>query len=133
MDKEDLVLLKFTEKETTTKLRWKESNEFEYSSQMYDLVEIEMHGDTTYYWCWRDEKETKLNQKLDHLLAFALGHDSKNNENQKRLNNFFKSLFNPKIEIRILTFDEFVLDNLHYQFLVHNYSFSPPFPPPELS
>jgi len=93
IDKEELVLLKFTEEEKETQLNWKHSKEFEYKGEMYDIVETKIVGDTTYYWLWWDYEETKLNKQLSQLLSFALGHNPKNQENQKRLHNFFKSLY----------------------------------------
>jgi hypothetical protein len=60
---------------------------------MYDITSTEIHGDTTYYWCWWDYEETKLNKQLKGLVAGALGKDPRNKEHQNRLINFFKSLF----------------------------------------
>lgn len=93
LEKEDLVLLKFTEQEKHTQLNWKHSKEFEYRGENYDIVTTEVAGDTTYYRCRRDYEETKLNRQLDELVSIALGNNPKNLENQNRLFNFFKSLW----------------------------------------
>lgn len=49
------VLLKFTLEESRTKLRWEHAGEFEYNTQMYDIVRTKTVGDSVYYWCWRDK------------------------------------------------------------------------------
>ena len=58
IDKNELILLRLSEIESQTKLNWKHSKEFEFNQQMYDIVETEVKGDTIYYWCMRDTKET---------------------------------------------------------------------------
>lgn len=93
MDKKELVLLKFTKAEKETKLRWKHSKEFEFKGQMYDVVESEISGDTLFYRCWWDNEETKLNKKLTNLVSDILGNNQQNKENNKRLVQFFKSLY----------------------------------------
>ena len=93
MDKDELVLLKFTEKESQTKLRWEHSKEFEYQGQMYDIVEKEIKGDTTYYWCWWDHEETKLNRRLDEFVDKVLENNPQNRDRQEELAEFYKKLY----------------------------------------
>lgn len=134
IEREELELLKFTEKEKQNLLNWKHSKEFEYNGEMYDIVETSIVGDTTYYWVWWDKEETKLNRQLDELVSFALGNNPKNQENQKRLHKFFKSLYfteNGKKES--LVFSE-VKNKYHFrQKNYHSVFHTPPFPPPEKS
>lgn len=92
-NKEELTLLRFTRKEAQTKLDWEHAREFEYNNQMYDVVETKTKGDSIFYWCWLDQEETELNRKLKNLVAQILATDQQNKENQKRLINFFKSLY----------------------------------------
>lgn len=63
------VLLKFTLEESRTKLRWEHSREFEFNSQMYDIIRTKTVGDSVYYWCWWDKEETELNRKLKKLVS----------------------------------------------------------------
>jgi hypothetical protein len=93
IEKEQLVLLKFTTEQSQTILDWKHSKEFEFQGEMYDIVSTEMMGDTILYWCWWDHAETRLNRELDGLVSKVLGGDPKTNENQKRVFSFYKSLF----------------------------------------
>lgn len=134
IDREELVLLKFTEKEKQTQLNWKHSKEFEYKGEMYDIVETNVVGDTTYYWVWWDDEETELNRQLSELVSFALGNNPKNQENQKRLHKFFKSLYFTEDDRKeSLVFLE-VKNKYHLQQkFYHSVSHSPPVPPPEKS
>ena len=93
LNKKELLLFKFTEKEKQTQLEWEHSKEFEYKGEMYDVIETKIIGNTTYYWVWWDCEETKLNRKLNELVTLALGNNPQNQENQKRLNHFLKSLY----------------------------------------
>lgn len=105
MDKSELILLKFTQTEITTKLDWKHSKEFEYNGQMFDIVEQETVGDSTSYLCWLDRSETKLNKQLRELVAIALGNNPQNQNQQKQFTLFIKSLYCNQPSI-------FKLDNL---------------------
>src|SRR5688572_27780769 len=69
MQGEELELLKFSKAETQTKLRWEHSREFEYNSQMYDVVAVITKADSVFYWCWWDNEETLLNKQLGQLVA----------------------------------------------------------------
>lgn len=42
--------------------------EFRYRGNMYDVVRQEQHGDTTWYYCLHDEKETELYAGLDEMF-----------------------------------------------------------------
>lgn len=90
---EALVLLKFSEPDSKTLLRWEHAREFEFQGQMYDVVKTETRGDTIYYRCWLDQKESELNQQLKHLVARTFDKDLTKQENQKRLIHFYKSLY----------------------------------------
>jgi len=93
IDKNELVLLKFSIEETNTKLRWEHSKEFEYQGEMYDIVQKEIKSDSIYFWCWWDHEETKLNKQLESLVSQASGSHQQNRERSQRLNTFFNSLF----------------------------------------
>ncbi len=133
IDKEELVLLKITEKEKGL-LRWEHSKEFEYRGEMYDVVECSIVGDTTYYRVWWDHKETKLNRQLQELVSTAMGKNQKKQENQNRLLSFFKSLY--FAEATDLQFYNDTKLNRKFWFRLDFYwsfSHSPPVPPPEIS
>ena len=132
MDKEELVVLKFTREEVLTVLRWKDAKEFEYHGQMYDISEIEIKGDTIYYWCWWDHEETKLNRHLNDVLAYALGKDAPNKDTQKRLAHFFRSLFCSKaLPWQLLIDQQARRRAFAYFFKWPSIYLPPPAPPPE--
>lgn len=93
MESSDLVLLKFTQTEAQSSLRWEKAHEFEYRGQMYDIVRSETRGDTIYYHCYWDHAESKLNQQIKKLVAQGLEKDPVNQENQLKLIQLYKSLF----------------------------------------
>ncbi|MCF8302114.1 MAG: hypothetical protein K9I94_02475 [Bacteroidales bacterium] len=93
VDKNELILLKFSKNDSQKLLNWKHSKEFEYDDRMYDIVKTELQGDTAYYWCWLDYKETRLNKELKKLVAHALGNNNQRKETKQQLTNFYKSLY----------------------------------------
>lgn len=128
---EDLILLKFT-KEESENLKWKHSMEFEFQGEMYDIVKQEIQSENIVYWCWNDNKETRINKQIDSLLAFVLGENQQNKEKQKRLNDYFNSLFFSKLpEYDLKVFQS---DYKYNSFVIAytNLSNSPPSPPPQI-
>ncbi len=93
IDRDELVLLKFSIEESRTKLRWEHEKEFEFAGQMYDIVEKEISGDTIHYWCWWDHEETKLNRQLDDLVAKVLGNNPQRKDRQDKTVDFLKKLY----------------------------------------
>lgn len=136
MDKEELVLLKFTKKETQTKLRWEHSKEFEHNGQMYDIVSKEIKGDSIFYRCWWDHEETALNKKLQKLVASSFDNDEDKQRNQKELNLYFKTFF--CVELLDWQSSTSEISAGIYRDLIYfdNFSsirISPPTPPPKRS
>jgi hypothetical protein len=134
MDKAELVLLKFTKEQAEAELEWEHSREFEYNGQMYDVVEKSEYGDTTYYYCWWDHEETKLNRLLSELVSNTMGKNPLNKERQERLNTFLKSLFYlEKSDNNLLAKSVKETPDGNLLFDYTSIQFSPPSPPPELS
>ncbi len=71
IDKSELTQLTFSKSQIKTDLRWEHDREFEYKGEMYDVVEIQVLGDSICYLCWHDKAETKLNRHLQTLIAQA--------------------------------------------------------------
>lgn len=134
IDKEELVLLKFTKEESETALRWKHSKEFEYNRQMYDIVETTVIGDTIYYYCWLDSKETKLNKQLAKLVTNIFNHNPQKREKQARLFSYFKSCYcsnHFSWNSNIFVYE--VKPNLNFSNIFESLLLTPPTPPPRLS
>ncbi|MBN1951648.1 MAG: hypothetical protein JW801_10620 [Bacteroidales bacterium] len=93
MDRDRLVLIKLTAKESRRLLDWEHSREFEFHGEMYDLVEKSVQADTIYYWCWPDHEETQLDKQLDRMVDRVLGTHPQKKESQDKLLSFYQSLF----------------------------------------
>lgn len=133
MDKEQLVLLKFTEEQKQKELDWEHSKEFEYRGEMYDVVEFEVKGDTTYYLCFEDKKETRVKTHIRELVSNILGNNPQNQENGRRIMTFFKSLYHSnQTEISILCFRKITNEFYYTLELFRSEKGSPPAPPPKL-
>lgn len=67
-DESSFVHMAFANDDLETELDWEHDNEFEYRGEMYDVVERETRGDSTYFSLWWDKDETELNRKLAKLI-----------------------------------------------------------------
>ncbi|NJL75605.1 MAG: hypothetical protein HC892_11820 [Saprospiraceae bacterium] len=133
IDKKELVLLKLTAAQKQTQLNWEHAKEFEYQGEMYDVIETEIRCDTTYYWCWWDHAETALNKQLDELASLVKGNHAKHKENQKRLYDFFKSLYLPEVaERKPFVLLEIKVTNFWKQIYYSSLAGAPSVPPPEV-
>lgn len=134
LSQNDLTLLKFTPEESLTLLSWEHPGEFKYMGQMYDIVKTETIGDSIYYWCYADHKETRVNKAIEQAVAKASGPDPVRQNQTERLTDFLKTVYfqgsnswNLPIP-NILDPTSSILD-LFYS----SPSFSPPSPPPKES
>lgn len=133
IDKDELVLLKFTEEEKKSQLNWEHSKEFEYNGEMYDVVEKKVVGDTTFYWVWWDHEETKLNQQLNNLFAKVMGNHPKNQDQQKRFHQFFKTLYCSDFhQKQSFVSDELRRSTFSYLNFYQSTFYSPSLPPPDV-
>ncbi len=131
LDREELVLLKFSQRDADNFLRWEHPGEFEYLGEMYDVVERETLADSIIFWCWWDHEETRLNRQLKNLVDYAMGKDPLKKENGKRLYKFFSSLYfnksnsgdGDKQAVFLFRFPE-------YGFSYYAIDIQPPSPPP---
>jgi len=133
LDRSELVLLKFTRDECESTLQWKHSKEFEFNGSMYDIVEAEVKDGKVHFWCWWDNKETKLNQQLDNLLVGAWNNDPAQRRNKEHLNQLYKSLF---IETHPISTQKPYVDQeraiIPYEFGFLTRAYPPPVPPPRI-
>lgn len=91
IEENELVYLKFARNEIETLLRWEHSREFEFDNQMYDIVEIEEHGDSVFYWAWWDKAETKLKKDFQDSLTDLFDLNS-NKPNKSSIKHHFKNI-----------------------------------------
>lgn len=134
VDRSDLTLLTFSPSELTYAVQWKHGKEFKFKGKMYDIIEREYKDGLVYYYCWKDEKENELNKKMDQLLAFMLGDNPQQKNQERHFERLAISLFCYKGEITISAVDvenPKAVSHLYGHYL--NRTSSPPTPPPELS
>lgn len=131
MERDELVVLKFTREEAQKELDWEHSKEFEYRGEMYDVVEKEIKGDTIYYHCWWDHRETELNEQLDILIAKFLGNNPQQQNSRERIVEFYKNLYFNKYKYSSSVLIQGL--NPFYHFYTENFKsidLPPPVPPP---
>jgi hypothetical protein len=131
LDRDELVLFKFSKSEAQRDLKWEHPGEFEYKKRMYDVVDTMIRGDSVYYWCLWDQKETSLNGRLENLIARALGTDSRISDDHDGLISHFESLYCPPLVNADLRAPGF----FHSRFFIHGDPYcsvfiQPPTPPP---
>ncbi len=132
-ESERKVLLKFSKEEVNTLLRWEHSREFEYNSQMYDVIQMQSSGDSVYYWCWWDKEETELNCKLKKLAEQDESKESREQKKQVRFVSFVFTPFFEEIQISPKLYTEFLnsLQCGYFNFYTSFY-FKPLVPPPKI-
>jgi hypothetical protein len=102
LEDEALTLFKFTN-EGSEQLEWEHSKEFKFDGKMYDVVRQEEHGDTTYYYCWEDHKESEIYRQTNRLIQVVQRTDPDRKERQDRLVNFYKNLFCSDVALSSMT------------------------------
>ena len=132
---DEQLLWKFSTEDARLKLDWEHSLEFEYKGEMYDVLRSETKGDSIWYWCYWDRKETKLRKELNVLLVNLMGPGQQNKNEGRQLNDFFKSLFLPVSSVKqyLAIGLDHQGDLIPYTFSLHAFDRIPPVPPPELS
>jgi hypothetical protein len=98
---------------------------------MYDIVRQENHGDTTWYYCIWDEKESELFAQLDEQIDQQM---SQNPEQQKQhalidqlLSNLYLTENNHHL---FLSYFSKIPDTSYYSFALKKWLETPPTPPP---
>jgi hypothetical protein len=93
VDRSELTYIALA-KADAAQLRWEHSEEFEYRSELYDVVHRSETADSLHFWCWWDRAETTLNRRLHRLasLAWATGTGKQSRKQGAGLIALFKQL-----------------------------------------
>jgi hypothetical protein len=84
LPEKDLTLIKISSA-NSEKIHWtEEGKEFKFDDEMYDVVKTRSANDTTYYYCFNDEKENKLMYFVDKLVKEQTTGNSKSRSIQKK-------------------------------------------------
>jgi hypothetical protein len=128
----ELVLLKFVEGKSYPAFQRVHAREFRYQGKMYDVVRQESRGDTTWYYCIADEKETQLFANLEELVERDLGQNPGRQERIERLLSFFSLLFFHSHEEVAFAEARKALALRYESFGLKTWLDTPPTPPPEV-
>lgn len=97
---EDQVLLKIPlslEQTPNSTFVRKHSREFRYKGEMYDILSKELHGDTTWYTCIHDVKESELFKDLDNKVKLFLSSNPSQREQLQFCLAFFHQQYIPSL------------------------------------
>ena len=108
-----------------------DEGEFRYDGNMYDVVRQEAHGDTTWYYCLSDEKETQLFANLDDLVKREMSRDTEQKQRLVRLLDWLGSLFFDHRREVAFAFSAEEIELTHGAFGLKTWIGTPLTPPPE--
>lgn len=127
----ELVLFKILEGKPHPAFQRVDEREFRYGHKMYDLVRQESHGDTTWYHCLADEKETQLFADLGELVRRNMNQPREWQQRIERISNLFSLFFfSLHDEVSLADAIEEIAPS-RYCFALKTWIDSPPTPPPE--
>lgn len=133
---DELVLLKIPvslEEHPTKDFKRIHAKEFQYKGNMYDVVKQKSKGDTTWYWCIWDKRETALLANLDKLVHRAMSHNSAQQDNIEMLKKLLSSLYFTKYTIQLaLPVAQKSKTTVHIAEHTISSIASPPTPPPQV-
>ncbi len=129
---EKLVWIAIATAQAPKAFQFLEKDEFRYHGKMYDIVKQEERGDSTYFLCIDDEKETALFANLQEAIQQEWCKNPQHHQHQKQLSELIPKFYFFS-DTRMLLFD-IKFHNNHIPFTAIIYS--PPmgrtvYPPPE--
>lgn len=101
---EELVKLKFSKSQAQQDVIWEKTDEFEYRGKMYDVVKTIKTPDSLIFYCWLDEADSSIKQKLNQWADFNWQQQKNNHDNKDRLSDYNKNLICESIEPKFLVF-----------------------------
>ena len=79
-----------TEKQSDPSFSWKDEGEFMLNGRFYDIVETIDDQEQQGFWCWLDEEESEIEEKINRLYALKVN----TSESQKKRNLVFQNFMN---------------------------------------
>ena len=128
----ELVLLKISRsiKENRNEFQWIHNHEFSYLGKMYDIVRQENHGETTWFYCICDEKETLLFTRLDEQVKKEMKNLPGSEKQRERLLQWHNTLFFAENKTLNLISPYCTDRSTLYFFHITNWKQPPDTPPP---
>ncbi len=130
-----LILFKFTPDQrgqNSAGIRWHDKNEFRYRGLMYDIVRSEAHGDSLYFYCFEDSRETLHMARLECTVRNELENHPGQKSGNLLLLRWLKLQGYPQPSVRNETSSAgifFISQNLYLSDLWNS---APQTPPPEI-
>jgi len=106
--------------------------EFRYEGKMYDIVRREIHGDTTWYYCVSDEKETVLFANLDELVNRETSQNPQRRQQSEELQRLLNTFFVVQYNRPSLVSSPGEGGLIDYRFVIQTWINTPPVPPPKV-
>ncbi len=132
---EELVLLKIPrvlEEKANSVFRRIHSKEFRYKGSMYDVIRQSDHGDTTWYYCIADVKESGLFAGLERRIKFEINHNTEHKKQSERVLRLLAGLYFNDVDDSEIVYLKDELSVSRYNFSVKTWSPLPNIPPPQL-
>lgn len=76
-------------RDISSRIDWKEQNEFRLDGKMYDILKTEVSEDSVYLYCLIDREESDLYAILNELIE----EESENSDKENRFNNYFSHFY----------------------------------------
>lgn len=128
----DLLKISFETEQDKNVFKRFHSHEFRYHGIMYDVVKREVHENETWYWCMRDEQETKLMEKKEAYFTNLWQQEAPQNKTTSAYNQYVNLFYVINYNIfyfnalKLNIINKFNRNNIFYDSLKN----SPPTPPP---
>jgi hypothetical protein len=127
----ELVLFKSHEGKPNPAFQRVEKHEFRYAGKMFDIVRQESHGDTTWYYCLADEKETQLFANLDELVKQDMSGNSQHRKHVDELLHLLGVLYFTHSHEEYFICSNSQKTATFFFFSLKTWDFPPTTPPPE--
>lgn len=85
ISEDQLVLIKIKTQSPPADFVWLEADEFRYQNGVYDIVRQEIHGDSSYFYCLYDDRETAFYALVEERATDELHHNPERREQRSQL------------------------------------------------
>lgn len=126
-----LKILKTAKDDFPRSWKWIDEHEFRYEGDMYDIVRKQEKGDTVWYYCIPDEKESRLFANLDELINDSMSKAPERKKQNERLQRLFSHYYLQKYPDLSLLSQETEIEFSDYLFRLNSWICAPPLPPPK--
>lgn len=130
----ELVLLRIplTTEQDAAVFERRHEMEFKFEGKMYDVVRLEKHQGSTWYWCILDEEETALEDGLHALNLERSDSSPDQTKNQEALHVFLNTLFLTVVNLDLTpSFHSTNFCSFYWKNIYFAPNRTPPSPPPQ--